>query len=249
MVGRTTVVVAHRLSTVKNADKIVVLESGHVMESGTHEELVAVPGGRYRKMVSGYSASAYATPTETVTYVAEVISDLDVSEIACSSESPGESSQQDYADNGLQEITITSPVNSKDFAAPTSDMAGSGAAAEQNTSSAKWSAPPDLQDPDGVHQNASDPMPGKAYLWQLTAREATALVFGCAGSAMYGAVLPLFGFLLGSIMSDLYILDPQLLQQRANFWCLIILCVGKWSSAIAFKKCMLCKVYDALQSL
>ncbi|KXA89952.1 hypothetical protein AKJ57_04645 [candidate division MSBL1 archaeon SCGC-AAA259A05] len=37
---RTNIVIAHRLSTVKNADKIVVLESGEVIEKGTHEELL-----------------------------------------------------------------------------------------------------------------------------------------------------------------------------------------------------------------
>lgn len=44
--GRTAVVIAHRLSTVRHADKIWVLESGGVAESGTHEELVEA-GGLY----------------------------------------------------------------------------------------------------------------------------------------------------------------------------------------------------------
>ncbi|HCD77602.1 MAG TPA: hypothetical protein DEQ27_04585 [Prevotella sp.] len=46
--GRTVVVAAHRLSTVRNADKIIYVEKGKIVEEGTHEELVALKGAYYR---------------------------------------------------------------------------------------------------------------------------------------------------------------------------------------------------------
>jgi ATP-binding cassette, subfamily B, bacterial len=60
--GRTTIVISHRFSTVRKADRIVVLEHGRVVEQGTHEELVAA-GGRYAEMFA-VQAARFADPAE-----------------------------------------------------------------------------------------------------------------------------------------------------------------------------------------
>ena len=59
MANRTTLVVAHRLSTVVNADRICVIEAGRLVESGSHTELLA-RGGRYAHLFSTQFASAEA---------------------------------------------------------------------------------------------------------------------------------------------------------------------------------------------
>jgi ATP-binding cassette, subfamily B, bacterial len=57
--GRTTIVIAHRLSTVREADQIVLLDGGRVVERGTHDELLA-GGGRYAAMVARDAAPVAA---------------------------------------------------------------------------------------------------------------------------------------------------------------------------------------------
>jgi len=64
--GRTTFVIAHRLSTIESADQILVLESGEVVERGTHRDLLAI-GGRYRQLYErqyGVETNRYVNPGE-----------------------------------------------------------------------------------------------------------------------------------------------------------------------------------------
>jgi ATP-binding cassette subfamily B (MDR/TAP) protein 1 len=58
MVGRTTVVVAHRLSTIRGADIIAVLKNGAVTEKGRHEELMQIKDGTYASLVQLSSSSS-----------------------------------------------------------------------------------------------------------------------------------------------------------------------------------------------
>ena len=57
MQGRTSFIVAHRLSTIKNADQILVMKDGNIIERGTHDELLD-RGGFYAKLYESQFAKA-----------------------------------------------------------------------------------------------------------------------------------------------------------------------------------------------
>jgi ABC-type multidrug transport system fused ATPase/permease subunit len=63
MAGRTVLVIAHRLSTVRRADQIVVLEGGRIVQRGTHDELLA-RGGTYRRLYEMQFGAEVLAPAE-----------------------------------------------------------------------------------------------------------------------------------------------------------------------------------------
>jgi ATP-binding cassette subfamily B protein len=61
MAGRTSIIIAHRLSTVRAVDRILVFEHGRIVEDGNHEALLRRPDGRYRRLFERQSGAFVAT--------------------------------------------------------------------------------------------------------------------------------------------------------------------------------------------
>jgi ATP-binding cassette subfamily B protein len=64
LAGRTSVVIAHRLSTVRNADQILVIEAGRIRERGSHDELLAA-GGLYAELYRTQFATQHHNAADT----------------------------------------------------------------------------------------------------------------------------------------------------------------------------------------
>jgi ABC-type multidrug transport system fused ATPase/permease subunit len=59
MAGRTTIIVAHRLSTIRHADRILVFDRGQIVEDGRHDQLAVRPNGHYARLLAeGRAAEA-----------------------------------------------------------------------------------------------------------------------------------------------------------------------------------------------
>lgn len=69
--GRTTIAIAHRLSTLRKSDNIIVLDQGHIVEQGTHQALLAIEGGVYANLYQAQVKSASDQIPETLPTVAE----------------------------------------------------------------------------------------------------------------------------------------------------------------------------------
>lgn len=57
--GITTIIIAHRLSTIRRCDRIFVMEKGKIVESGSHQELMARTNGRYRGLYAAQTGEGY----------------------------------------------------------------------------------------------------------------------------------------------------------------------------------------------
>ncbi|MBN8931428.1 MAG: ABC transporter ATP-binding protein [Rhizobium pusense] len=62
--GRTTLIIAHRLATIANADRILVVEDGRIVEQGSHAELIAHKAGRYRQLHAAQGSDRFAVAND-----------------------------------------------------------------------------------------------------------------------------------------------------------------------------------------
>ncbi|KAL5700419.1 ABC-type xenobiotic transporter [Ranunculus cassubicifolius] len=188
MTNRTTIIVAHRLSTVRNSDVIAVIHQGKVIEQGSHSELVSL-NGEYSQLIN-LQQITQDSAKENMTNIDGLDGPLDPqrrSERHLSAEA-----QSDY--QSFSE-TIHSPAV---------------------TANAEL----------GTTMVSEQPNDVPIYrLVSLNKHDLPVLILGCLSSIINGAILPLFGIILSSLIKAFY--EPQSkLKKDSVFWLGIFVAVG-----------------------
>ncbi|XWS34691.1 hypothetical protein CRYUN_Cryun21dG0059200 [Craigia yunnanensis] len=206
--GRTTIIVAHSLSTIRKADLIAVLQSGRVIESGSHNELMQMnngEGGAYKKMVQlqqtamqNEASDGFFHPTEgrdNRRLMSGQTPQTPVSVRSSYPSSPAYPLSPAYPFSPVFSISVASSVQMHTYE-------------NQNDKNIK---------------NSSHPPLSGWRLLQMNAPEWKRTLLGCFGAVSTGAIQPTYAYCLGTIVSVYFLKDSSKIKSEIRFYCLIFL--------------------------
>ncbi|KAJ7570216.1 hypothetical protein O6H91_01G110400 [Diphasiastrum complanatum] len=200
MVNRTTVVVAHRLSTIKNADRIAVVQHGVIVERGTHSRLLENPDGAYSQLVR---LQEMHQSKQTSYGQIDPDSIEPIAAAASLTRASGRNSESSRSFGGSP-FSLRGSPNSFSF-----NGDGHG---KQRTSFQMGNE----KDPE--KGNSADVKDTSVFrLATLNKPEVLVFVLGSLAAVANGISLPLFGLLLSSIIGTFFEGNPHKLRKDANF--------------------------------
>ncbi|KAE8726810.1 ABC transporter B family member 21 [Hibiscus syriacus] len=230
MIGnRTTIIVAHRLSTVRNADMIAVIHRGKMVEKGTHSELLKDPEGAYSQLIRLQEANK---ESEQVTEI---------------SDGNSESFKHSSLKKSLQRSISrgSSMGNSKrhsfnaSFGLPT----------------AMHVTDPTMEDTENPAEVPSEQAPKVSIrrLAYLNKPEIPVLLLGTIAAAANGVIFPIFGILISSVI-DTFFKPPDEIREDSRFWALIFIALGVASVVVGpaqnyFFSIAGCKLVQRIRSM
>eukprot|EP01018_Ginkgo_biloba_P025298 Gb_32125 [translate_table: standard] len=221
MINRTTVIVAHRLTTIRNADMIAVVQRGSIVERGAHSQLIMNPSGAYSQLIrlQGVHQSKE-----------QYVNDPDELEIhqedskAASRLGSRKSSLRRSISSGSSGISKSRRSHSFSFALPggvsiQEDGQAEGNKQKKGLISWFWSKTQgDVEDGQGNH--------GKDVslfrLASLNKPEFPVFILGSIAAAINGVTFPIFGLLLSSVIRNFFE-PPHKLRKDASFWALMFI--------------------------
>ncbi|GFZ04458.1 ATP binding cassette subfamily B4 [Actinidia rufa] len=211
MVNRTTVIVAHRLSTVRNANLIAVIHRGKIVEKGSHSELLKDPEGAYSQLIRLQEVNKHSEQSA-------VDQDNTDSIIESNRQSSQRMSFLRSISRGSSGRGNSSRHLSVSFGLPTGLNV-----TETALTDAEASYPQPSEKPPEV------PLRRLAY---LNKPEVPVLIVGALAAVVNGSIMPIFGLLISDVIKTFYE-PPHQLKKDSKFWALMFVVLGV-ASLLAF---------------
>ncbi|XP_004304810.1 PREDICTED: ABC transporter B family member 4-like [Fragaria vesca subsp. vesca] len=202
MVNRTTLIVAHRLSTVRNADIIAVLHKGKVVEKGPHSELVRDPNGAYSQLIHLQELS------EATEQAADYSRKSEISSESLRKISKKKSFQRSLSHDSSGAGSSSHHSFKLPFGFPTGHEIVDTFTEEPGTTT--------------MQQSQKAPIRRLAY---LNKPEIPVLVIGATAAIANGVIFPIVGLIISSAIKTLYE-PPDQLKKDSKFWALMYVTLG-----------------------
>lgn len=200
--GRTSIVVAHRLSTIKDSDAIYVMSHGKIVESGTHAELIS-KSGVYAELVKAQ-------------------------EIKTSEEAPANDSDDDEEET--VSVVVQPDGQRRLSIMPPKDIRRASAISLAKSASKPGETAIEMEKLDG--KSHSEPTKASSVVkdvWlrviKLNKPEAPFLALGTIGAAASGAVMPLWGLIFSEMLTT-FSKPSDELRSGTSFWAIMFVCLG-----------------------
>ncbi|XP_031490563.1 ABC transporter B family member 11-like [Nymphaea colorata] len=208
MVGRSTIVIAHRLTTIRNADMIVVMHRGEIVEKGSHAELIKDPDGAYSQLIRMQEISQVKE---------EVVADAD--EVGANFDANSAPSRSESMRFGLnRSISRGSSLGCSSRHSFPISLGLPGALSIHH-------AGPVYDNDVGIVYEKTNEHVSLSRLGRLNKPELPVLLLGCFAAAINGIIFPLLGVVMSSIIKTFFE-PPHLLRRDANFWALMFVGLG-----------------------
>ncbi|XP_042002674.1 ABC transporter B family member 4-like isoform X2 [Salvia splendens] len=194
MVNRTTVIVAHRLSTVRNAHMIAVIHQGKMVEKGTHDQLLEDPEGAYSQLIRLQEANK----------------------------------ESDNVDENEREVSMDSGRQSSRKMSFIRSISRGGSSEIGHSSRRQSFGPPPAINPsleEGVSSSEKPPNVSIRRLAYLNKPEVPVLILGTISAIVNGAVMPIFGILISSVIKTFFETPPKL-RKDSKLWSLVFVGLG-----------------------
>ncbi|EEF47170.1 ABC transporter B family member 11 [Ricinus communis] len=201
MVNRTTVIVAHRLTTIRNADMIAVIHRGKIVEKGSHSELLADPDGAYAQLIRLQEVNEDSE---------EAVDERKRSEISLESLSSQRNSLQRSISRGS-----SGAGNSHRHSLSVPSGLRTGLNVSENS----------LAEPEVSLQKKQTPEVPIRRLAYLNKPEIPELIAGSIGAIIHGVIFPLFGILISRVI-EAFFKPPHELRKDSKFWAIIFVIVA-----------------------